>query len=185
MEKPSEDVIQAVAPAHDISGLSIIDPGVRNVVGAELKNSLRLPRGGPYASTLVAVQKYYDGLNGGESGEYAFLYIEFRAASSRWRTAGVKIRQAEAARVAKDLLANKPSKPGRNEKPRVGGKMLARDDSTLCGAPVKGGYVIYVRCAKASGDWARTQGVEVLALEAPVVANTLKTLSDPRKSRGV
>jgi hypothetical protein len=178
MEKPSEQVIEAIAPAKDIAGLTVIDSGIRNVVGAEMKNSLRLSRHGPYEATLVSVQKYYDGLSGGEAGDYALLYIEFRAASSRWRTSGVKVRAAEALRLARDMLAGKASKPGRNENQRIGGKTVARNDSSLCGAPVGDGYMIYVKCKDTRDHWVRTRGVHVLALEAPIVANELKSLAD-------
>jgi len=177
MEKPSEAVIETVAPAHDIGGLTIRDPGIRNVVGAELKNSLRLPRGGPHDATLVAVQKHYDGLSGGEAGTYLLFYVEFRT-TSRWRTSGTKIRSAEASRVARDLLRGKASKPGKGEAPRIGGHEIARDDSMLCGAPIAGGnYVLYVKSKNKADQWVRARGVELLPIEIPFVVKELRALA--------
>jgi hypothetical protein len=177
MKRPDDTIIEAVSPARNIDDLPIADLGVRNVVGAELRSSLRLPRRGPHDATLVALSRYYDGLQGGEAGKYYLVYLEFRATGSRWRTVGVKVRAAEAARVARDMLAGKPSKPGRSEKPRVGGKVEARDDSVLLGSPVMGGYILYVKSKNRVDAWVRTRGVEVLTLEIPIVANALRELA--------
>lgn len=176
MKRPDEKIIEAVAPSHDIDQLQIVDPGIRNVVGAEMKNSLRLPRGGPHEATLVAISRHYDGLNGGEAGTYLLIYVEFRASGSRWRTSGTKVRVAEAARAARDIVHGKPSKPGKGEAPRVGG-VLALDDSTLRGAPVKGGYLLYVRSRGRAGSWVRTRGLIVLDVEKTIVAESLKALA--------
>ena len=179
MIKPTGIVIAAVAPPREIDGLMIIDHlSVRNVAHAELRDSLRLPRGDSHESTFVAVRKHYDGTGGGEAGHYLMTWVEFRASGSRWRTAGVKIRQVEAARIVRDMMKGKASKPGRSEAARVGGKTVATDESELRAAPVEAkGYVIYVRHRGRSGEWVRTNGVEVLDVEKVTVANVLKQLA--------
>lgn len=187
MNKPSAAVIESVAPARDIDGLPISDgTSVRNIAHAslDLLKTLRLPRGGSHDAALIAMTRHYDGANGGEAGFYAMLWAEFRAEGSRWRTAGVKIRAEEASRIARDMLKGKPSKPGKSEAPRVGGKTIATDESELRGAPIDGGklgswgYAIFVRHRMRSGDWGRTRGVEVLEPEMQFVANLLKQLKE-------
>jgi hypothetical protein len=178
VEKPSSEVIEMIAPSRDIQGLPITDGySVRNVVGAELKSSLRLPRGGVHEASIVAMQKFYDGTSGGESGAYLMCWVEFRATGSRWRTAGTKIRRVEAARIAKALLSGKASKPGKNEPPRVGGKEVAVDDSTLIGASIGDAYIICVRHRLRTGDFGRTRGIEVAGGEKAMLAEVLKRLA--------
>lgn len=180
MQRPPDHVLEVVAPSRDVDGLPLSDGGVRNVAHAELRDTLRLPRGGEYEATFVAVKKFYDGANGGEAGHYLMTWVEFRHGGSRWRTMGCKIRSVEANRVARAMLARKPSKPGRNEPARVGGKVVANDDSALCGAPVgKDGYLLYVRSRNPrNGELLRTGGVEINATEAPVVAGLLKQIAE-------
>jgi hypothetical protein len=181
MDKPADSIVEAVAPSRDIDGMTISDgTSVRNTAHAEIRDSLRIPRGGHYASSLVAVRRYYDGSGGGEAGDYLMLWIEFRS-GSRWRTAGVKVRAVEAARLARDMMANKGSKPGRSEPRRVGGKTLPTDDSELRGVPVDGGgFLVFVRHKSRTGAYARTRGVEVLDGERAVVAGLLKMLITER-----
>jgi hypothetical protein len=181
MNKPTEAIIEVVAPSHAIGGMAISDGyGVRNVAGAELRDSLRLPRGGPHEASFVAVRKYYDGISGGEAGAYLFAWVEFRATGSRWRTLGVKVRAEEAARIARDMLKGKQSKPSRDESPRVGGKDMPTTESQLIGAPdtETENYIIFVRHKTKAGIWARTRGVTVLKEERPIVAGLLKQLEE-------
>src|SRR5271157_1030725 len=143
MKKPPDHVIEAVAPSTWTieGGLPLSDGSVRNVAHAEQHDTLRVPRGGDYDATLVAARKFYDGSSGGEAGHYLMLFVEFRYGGSRWRTAGLKVRSVEATRVIRALASRKPSVPGRNEPVRIGGKVLANDESSLRGAPVgKDGY---------------------------------------------
>lgn len=183
MNKPSDTIIEAVAPSRDINGVAISDGySVRNVAHAETRDTLRLPRSGPHDVTLVAVKRYYDGTNGGEAGHYAMIWVEFRAEGSRWRTAGVKVRAEEAGRIARDMLKGKVSKPGRGEPPRVGGKTVANDESQLQGAPLAefgaiGLYAIFVGHRNRAGAWVRTRGVELYPPEWPIVAAFLKNLT--------
>ncbi len=184
MNKPTDAVIEAVAPARDIDGLPISDgTSVRNVAQAEILNTLRLPRGGAHEPTLVAVRRHYDGANGGEAGHYLMCWIEFRAEGSRWRTAGVKVRAKEADRIAKDMLKAKASKPGKGEAPRIGGRAVATDESELRGAPVGKSYAIYVRHRMANGQWGRKRGVEVHEQELGIVSRLLKQLGDALKEK--
>ncbi len=180
MNKPPDHVIEAVAPSNYTieGGLPLSDGSVRNVAHAELRDTLRLPRGGAYEATLVAVKKFYDGSSGGEAGHYLMMWVEFRHGGSRWRTAGVKVRSVEAQRVIRALASRKPSTPSRNEPARIGGKVLANDESSLRGAPVgKDGYLLYVRSKNPRNEqWSRTGGVEIGAVEAPAVAALLKAI---------
>jgi hypothetical protein len=178
MNKPSGIIVELVAPSHDVDGLAISDGfSLRNVAHAETRDTLRLPRGGAHEATLVAVKRYYDGSNGGEAGHYLMVWVEFRAAGSRWRTAGVKVRAEEAPRIVRDMTKGKASKPGRNEDPRVGGKTVANDESELHGAPVKDSFLLFVRHKNRAGEWVRTRGCEVLESERPIVANMLRELA--------
>jgi hypothetical protein len=180
MNRPPEHVLWLVAPNHEIDGLPIKDKGVTNVAHAELRDTLRLPRSGEYESTLVAVRKHYDGGNGGEAGHYALIFVEFRWSNTRWRTPGVKVRAIEAPRIVRALKSRKASAPGRNEPERVGGKDFANTESTLEGAPVgKDGYLLYVRSRNPRNEtWSRTLGVEIHAVEAPMIANILKSVAE-------
>jgi hypothetical protein len=184
MNKPSDAIIEAVAPSHKIGDMPISDGyGVRNVAGAELRDSLRAPRGGPHEASLVAMRRYYDGASGGKAGAYLMMWIEFRATGSRWRTLGVKIRQEEATRIARDMLKGRQSKPGRDEAPRVGGKEMATTESQLIGAPdtETEDYIIFVRHKSKADIWVRTRGVTVLKTERPIVAGLLKQLVESAK----
>jgi hypothetical protein len=185
MIRPGEQIVEAVAPSRDVDGLPISDGiSVRNVAHMETRDTLRLPRDGAHSESLVAVKRYYDGANGGEAGHYLMVWVEFRSGGSRWRTPGVKIRQEEAARAARDMLKLKPSKPGRKEAPRVGGKVEATGDSELHGVPIgiKPGtrpgdirptYLFFVRHHGRNGEWVRTRGVELIGTEMHAVANLL------------
>lgn len=179
MNRPPEHVIEAVAPTREVDDLPINDSGVRNVAHAELRDTLRLPRGGEYEATLVAVKKFYDGANGGEAGHYLMAWVEFRHGGSRWRTPGVKIRAVEALRISKAIVSRKPSVPGRNEPERVGGKLNDNDESSLRGAPVgRDGYIVYIRSKNPRNEtWSRTRGIEVSAVEAPFFAELLKKIA--------
>ena len=179
MNKPSDAIIETVAPNHDVGGLAISDgASVRNVAHQETHDALRIPRGGPHDASLVIVRKTYDGSNGGIPRTYVLAYTEFRASGSRWRTVGSKIRQEEAARIARDMMKGVPSKPGRSESDRVGGKTVATDESELRGAPLKdGAFLIYVRHKNRAGEWVRTRGVEVIDAEVPVVGDLLRRLA--------
>jgi hypothetical protein len=187
VNRPTDTIIDAVAPPYDIEGLPISDNrSVRNVAHAELLQTLRLPRSDDHDSTLVALRRHYDGANGGEAGHYALCFVEFRAGGSRWRTAGVKIRSVEAKRIGAALISGKASKPGRSETPRVGGKVIATDESELHGSPVGhgvDGYVVYVRHRMRSGEWGRTMGITVLSSEAPVLARFLGTLTQEQAAK--
>ncbi len=182
MKTPNAAVIEAVSPSRDV-GLPISDGlAVRNVAHMESRDTMRLPRGGPYEATLVVVKKFYDGSSGGVAGHYAMCFVEFRAAGSRWRTGGVKIRAEEAPRIARDMLKGKPSKPSAKESPRVGGKTISIEDSELRGAPAEG-YLIFVRHRKGTnGEWMRTRGVEVLETEKPALAALLQGLASAGES---
>lgn len=184
MNKPTEMIIEAVEPSHTIGNMAISDAyGVRNVSGAELRDSLRLPRGGPHEAALVSMKRYYDGTSGGAAGAYQMLWVEFRATGSRWRTLGVKVRKEEAARVARDMLKGRQSKPGRDEDPRIGGKEVATTESQLLGAPdtETEDYIIFVRHKTKAGTWARTRGVTVLKAERSIVAGVLTQLASDSK----
>ncbi len=178
MTTPPEHVLWIVAPNPDVDGLPVRDSGVRNVAHAELRDTLRLPRGGDYESTLVAVKKFYDGVGGGEAGHYAFVFVEFRHGGTRWRTPGVKVRAVEAARVARALTSRKASAPGKNEPERVGGKDAPNTESSLRGAPVgKDGYLLYVRSKNPRNEeWSRSSGVEISKAETSMVTAFLKGL---------
>lgn len=178
MTRPPEHVLWIISPNHDVDGLPVRDSGVRNVAHAEMRDTLRLPRGGDYEATLVAVKKFYDGSGGGEAGHYALIFVEFRHGGTRWRTPGIKVRSVEAARVARALGTRKASVPGRSEPERVGGKEASNTESALRGAPVgKDGYLLYVRSKNPRNEeWSRTNGVEISKTEAPVVAALLKGL---------
>lgn len=178
-KKPGESIIEVVAPFHAIDGLPLADNDmIKNVAHAETRDSLRIPRGGGgslHEASLVAVKRYYDGANGGVAEHYLNCWVEFRALGSRWRTSGVKIRGAEAARITRAMLAGKPSKPGRNEEDRVGGRENTSTDSELRGVPLpSGAYLIFVRHKNRAGEWARTRGVEILDAEKAAVAAVLK-----------
>ena len=183
MNKPSDLIIEAVAPSREIGDMTISDGyGVRNVAGAELRDSLRLPRGGPHDATLVSMKSYYNGLHGGVAGAYQMLWVEFRATGSRWRTLGVKIKKEEAARIARDMAKGKQSKPGRAEAPRVGGKDLPTTESQLIGAPdtETEDYIVFVRHKNKADAWVRTRGVTVLKAERPIVAGLLQQLAEAK-----
>ena len=185
MNKPTNETIDAVAPAYDIDGMTLSDGySVRNVAHAEQRDTLRLPRGGPFSASLVASRKYYDGSGGGEAGHYALLFVEFQSVGSRWRTAGVKVRAVEAARVATHMLRGVPSKPGRSEPPRVGGKETPTDGSELRGIAAgkgKTSYLLFVRHELRSGAFGRTRGVEVLGDEKASLAGLLRVLAATMK----
>jgi hypothetical protein len=179
VNKPSDTLIEFIAPSRNVDELLISDGySVRNVAQAEQRSTLRLPRSGTHDETLVAARKFYDGSGGGEAGHYALIFVEFRAAGSRWRTVGVKVRAEEASRIARDMAKGKASKPGRAEPARVGGKVIATDDSELRGAPIPGGsFLLYVRHRNRAEQYVRTRGVEVRKTEIPVVAGLLKQLA--------
>lgn len=178
MIRPDDSIIELVAPSRDIDRLQIADGyTIRNCAHAELRDSLRIPRGGPHDTSLVATRRSYDGSAGGEPGVYLMAWIEFRCSGSRWRTVGSKIRQVEAARIARALVTGKASKPGKGEAPRVGGKTEAVAGSELRGAPVPGGYALFVRYVGRSGAYVRTRGVELLTAECAIVAGLLKQLA--------
>lgn len=178
MQRPGEQLIRLIAPPFEIDELPISDAtSIRNVAHAEQLNTMRLPRGGEHNATLVVAKKYYDGASGGEAGHYALAYIEFAAYGSRWRTAGVKIRAEEAARIARDMRAHKPSKPGRKEPERVGGKVIATEESELRGATVGVHYVVFVKHKHRGTTWSRTLGVQITPIEKAPVAALLQQLS--------
>jgi len=184
MDKPSDTVVESVEPSHNIDELPITDGySLRRVAHAELHDSLRIPRGGPHDATLIALRKSYDGTSGGIPGIYVLLYVEFRTAHGRWRTAGTKVRAEEAARVARDMSKGKASKPAKNEPSRVGGKEVETGESTLMGAPVDGGYCLFIRSRMRTGAWGRTRGVTILAAEIPIMVLQLQGLAAALKSK--
>jgi hypothetical protein len=183
MNKPSDTIVDEIAPIYDLGiDLPVKDSGLRNVAHSEMRDTLRLPRSGAHDVTLVGGLKYYDGSGGGEAGHYVMLFVEFRAASSRWRTAGVKIRAVEAPRIIKHLRAApkwKASAPGKNEDTRVGGKITPTDNSGLHGSPVPDGYLIFVKYTSREREY-RTRGVCIQPNEAVAVAALLDHLDVER-----
>jgi hypothetical protein len=181
MNRPSDKTIEIIAPSRDVEELTISDGySIRNVAHAEQRQTFRLPRGGPHDATLVAAKKFYDGSAGGEAGHYAMVFVEFRADGSRWRTAGVKVRAVEAARIAKGMLKSARSAPSKVESPRLGGKAMVNDQSTLIGLPVLDpkGYLLFVRHQMRGDKWGRTRGVEVTPGEVGALAQFLTSLKD-------
>lgn len=167
----------ALFPQWEVAGLAVRDPGLTCVTHAEPQDHCRLPRFGEHQAFLVAVAKVYDGTSGGAPGKYLALWHEVRHAGQRWKTGTLKVRAEEAARVAKDLLARKPSEPRKGEAPRASGRTGTIDDSQLLGLPVgKDGYLLYVKSRDRSGGFARSRGVEIKASEAGIVAGMLERM---------
>jgi hypothetical protein len=179
IDKPSDTTIDRVQPRHNISDLPLYEGSwCRNVADAHLsEDALRLTRSG--GVTLVGVLRYWDGgADGmGTPTHYAMLWPEFRAKGSRWRLKGVSVQAAEAARIGRDLLAHRLSRPGKNEPKRRGGKEGASDGGTLLGAPVGKNYLIFVKHMSQSAHWVRSRGIEVTPDEREAVAQLLTKLT--------
>jgi hypothetical protein len=172
MSRPLPEVVDAVAPPRAV-GLPIIDArGIRRITQADLKNVLRIPRGGEHGAELVATKKYYDGgAVGGPASFYASLFVIFRVGRSLWRTTGVRILMPEAERIARALQTGAASKPCTSEEPRLAG--TGNSYTELRAEPVRGAVLLFVRYAKAGG-FVRTRGVEVRTTERPVIAAGLR-----------
>lgn len=173
--KPPTEIVDACFPAWEVPGVPVRDLGLTCVTHAEPQDHMRIPRPGEHQASLVAVVKVYDGTSGGQPGTYLALWQEVRHAGQRWKTQTLKVRAEEAARIAKDMLARKPSAPRKGEPPRAGGRAGTTMDSQLLGLPVgKDGYLLYVRSSGGvGGTFVRSRGVEIKAWEAGVVAGLL------------
>lgn len=182
LKRPPPEVVDACFQPWEVENEPIRDTGLTCVTRAETQNSLRLPRLGLHETSLVAVRRYYDGTNGGTAGEYVALWTELRYQGQRWKTPTLKIRAEEAGRVAKDMLARKPSAPRKGEEPRTSGRDGTTRDSSLLGLPVgKNGYLLYVRSGGgANNGWVRTRGVEIRMSEAGIVSELLRQIAEAK-----
>jgi hypothetical protein len=177
MARPTQALINEIAPPREV-GLPVMDTrGVYRIKQADLKEAMRIPRGGPHGAELVATKRFYDGSTGGESGYYANVFVVFKMNRSTWRTQGVRVLPPEAARIARALRRGTASKPPWSEEPRLSGTGSGTV-TELRAEPVGAAVLLFVRFRHGSRqELVRSRGVEVRAREREAVAEGLLKLA--------
>ena len=173
-----KEILNEIAPPYDIGGLIVRDArATRRITLADLKGDMRLPRDGKHRVELVAAFRHYDGgLTDGEgSGNYANLFLAWRAGTATWRSSGVRILPFEAERIARAVERGTGSRPGGEEPDRIGGTGAVTE---LRAAAVGDSVLIFVKFGK--GPYFRSRGVEILASERPTIADGLRSFAKMR-----
>lgn len=182
MSTPPLELLDKLAPPHDV-GTPIRDSrGARRITQKDLAGALRLPRGGLHQAELVATMRHYDGslTNGAGAGYYCNVFLAWRVGTATWRSGGVRILPFEAERIARALDRGTGTRPRAEEPERVSGGAQATT-SELCARAMGGGSVLlYVRFFGQAGKRYRSRGVEVLKGERAAVAEGLRTFAQMR-----
>jgi hypothetical protein len=177
--RPTQDLVNEIAPELPV-GLKVVDTrGVYRIRKSDLKEAMKVSRTGPHEAMIVATKRYYDG--GGDpdrkKGYYANVFVVFRSGSAFYRTQGVRVLPAEAARIARALKRGTSSRPSRNEEPRLAGTGSGTV-TELRAEPFGNSVLLYVRFRHGSRqELVRSRGVEVRGLERYVVAEGLLKLA--------
>ena len=167
------DVIDEVAPPHDV-GITIRDGrSVRQIKQSDLKGALRIERGGPHRAALIAAYRHYDGATGGEPGYYANVFVAWRSGSKTFRSGGVRILPFESPRIARSLDRGIGSKPGAAEPDRIGGTGAITE---LIGVAIGESVLLFVRFGGQGGKHYRSRGVEIHENEREIIAKGLRNM---------
>ena len=172
------ELLDKLAPPHDI-GIPIRDArGVRKITQADLKDALRIARGGPNKAELVAAYRHYDGATGGEPGYYANVFVAWRSGTQTFRTGGARILPFEAERIARALDRGTGTKPGDSEPDRIGGTGAATQ--LRAKALDNGSILLFVRFGGQGGKFYRSRGVEIHEDERATIAEGLRAFGQLR-----
>jgi hypothetical protein len=183
------DVLEELAPAHYI-GIPLRDArSVRRITQGDLKDALRLERGGPHRAELDAVLRHWDGGaasgigNGHGAGYYASLFVSWRSGTQTYRSGGVRILLPEAERIARALDRGTGTQPGSSEADRISGGPMENKSELRATALGDGAVLVYVKFRGQGGKWYRSRGVEVHADEREAIAAGLREFVKMRGRR--